>query len=101
MIVALVGLLAAAHLLRERGAEQPQDAPILRVSSVGCDRGGQSCQQPAQGLGSVALEPEQILELSDHPFYVIWRLPEAQERRSDFGHALQSPLLGVAATSVP
>src|SRR5215218_5365407 len=38
-------------------------------AGVGCDFGGQSCQQPSQGLGSVAFEPEEILELPDHPFH--------------------------------
>ena len=33
-IVALVGLLAVAHLLRERGAEQPQDPRISRASTL-------------------------------------------------------------------
>src|SRR5215212_10368527 len=40
-------------------------------AGVGRDFGGQSCQQPSQGLGSVAFEPEEILELPDHPFHYL------------------------------
>jgi hypothetical protein len=38
-------------------------------ASVGRDFGGQSWQQPSQGLGSVEFESEEILELPDHPFH--------------------------------
>src|SRR5215216_5845264 len=52
----------------QRSAEGTVD-PLS--AGVGRDFGGQSCQQPSQGLGSVAFEPEEILELPDHPFHYL------------------------------
>jgi len=36
-------------------------------AGVGCNLGRQARQQPAEGLGPVAFQAEEVLELADHP----------------------------------
>jgi hypothetical protein len=51
--------------MTQRSAEGVVDA---LCAGVGRDLlGRQTCQQPAEGLGSVALQAEEVLELADHP----------------------------------
>jgi hypothetical protein len=45
------------------GVVHPLGARVRR------DLGGQTRKQPSQRLGTVALQAEEVLELSDHPFY--------------------------------
>jgi hypothetical protein len=46
----------------------PTEGVVHALSAgVGRDLGGQTCQQPAEGLRSVALQAEKVLELADHP----------------------------------
>src|ERR671929_1368588 len=48
----------------------PTEGVVDALSAgVGRDLGGQTCQQPAEGLRSVALQAEKVLELADNPLY--------------------------------
>src|SRR5215216_6515789 len=46
----------------------PTEGVVHPLSAgVGGDLGGQTCQQPAEGLRSVALQAEEVLQLADNP----------------------------------
>src|ERR687890_2825479 len=50
--------------------QEPTEGVVDALSAgVGRDLGGQTCQQPAEGLRSVALQREEVLQLADHPLY--------------------------------
>jgi len=49
-------------------AQLPAERLIDPLCAGECrNHGGEACQHPAQGLGSVALQAEEVLELADHP----------------------------------
>jgi hypothetical protein len=79
----------------QRSAEGVVDA---LAAGVRRNLGRQTSQQPAEGLRTVTLQCEEILESWPMTPSMIWRLPAAQ-RRSAFDHALRESFLGVAATS--
>jgi hypothetical protein len=64
------------------------------------DLGRRTRQQPAQGLGALTLQAEEILVSWPITPSMIRRLPDAQ-RRSSFDHARRESSFGVAATSAP
>jgi hypothetical protein len=50
----------------KRAAERSVDS---LGAAIRCDLGRQASQQPLKGLRPVALHTEEVLELSDEPFY--------------------------------
>jgi hypothetical protein len=50
--------------------QRPTEGVVHALSAgVGRDLGGQTCQKPGEGLRSVTLQREEVLQLADHPFY--------------------------------
>jgi hypothetical protein len=79
----------------------PTEGVVHALSAgVGRDLGSQTCQQPAEGLRSVVLQAEKVLESWQITPSMIWRFPDAH-RRSFFGHARRESSYGVAATIAP
>ena len=51
-------------------AQWPTEGVVDPLSAgLGCDLCRQTRQQPAEGLGPVALQAEEVLQLADHPLY--------------------------------
>src|SRR5215203_7050812 len=49
---------------------RPTEGIVDALSAGVCrDLGRQTCQKPAEGLRSVALQAEKVLKLADHPLY--------------------------------
>ncbi len=82
-------------------AERSTEGVVDPLSTgVGRNLGRKARQQPAEGLGSVVLQAEEVLESWQITPSMIWRLPDAH-RRSSFDHALRELFFGVAATRAP
>ena len=49
-------------------AERSTEGVVDALSTGVCrNLGRETCQQPGEGLGSVTLQAEEVLELADHP----------------------------------
>jgi hypothetical protein len=80
--------------------QRPTEGAVHALSAgVGRDLGGQTCQKPGEGLRSVTLQTEEVLQLADHPFYdlALSRRPPAILLRPCPARVL----VGVAATRTP